>query len=117
MKGLEHQVSGRTGRVSDALRLLAERLPSGAVIPVVREDLLDLIGGSQSFPMADLTVEQVAHILNRKPSTVRGWCNSGQLSAYRLNGREYRVTSQSLESYQSGQRGGQPRGLGAWKTR
>ncbi len=71
----------------------------------------------------DLTVEQVAEKLGRAPSTVRDWIRAGRLRAYKMMGREYRITPAALEEFiESERRGGAPasvRGrtvrLNAWR--
>lgn len=53
----------------------------------------------------DLTVAQVAEMFGRSPQTVRGWIRQGELEAYQLNNREYRVTRAALQGYQERARG------------
>lgn len=49
----------------------------------------------------DLTVADVAKFFGRTPQTVRGWIREGMLVAYKLNGREYRITRAAVEEYQA----------------
>jgi hypothetical protein len=115
------------------LRALAEALPPGSAIPVPREWLLELLGDpeplqtSATTVAADLTAAQVARIIGRKPSTIRGWLETGLLEGYKLNGREWRVTPMAVEAFQARQRNGKRsegsgpgdrpvRGLGDWRS-
>lgn len=74
----------------ERLRQAAELLPAGASVTVSREALLEALGGAAAVadvcsPPGDLTVDEVATALHRKPSTVRGWLEAGRfLGAYRL---------------------------------
>jgi excisionase family DNA binding protein len=52
----------------------------------------------------DMTVEQVAVRVGRRPSTVRGWCATGILEGYRLNGRDWRIPRAALADFQRRQR-------------
>jgi excisionase family DNA binding protein len=53
---------------------------------------------------------QVAEIFQRSPQTVRDWINARRLRAYKLNGREYRITRAAVEEYLEQQRNGEPNG-------
>ena len=57
-------------------------------------------------PLADLTVDDVARLFGRQPSTIRGWIRKGSLRAYKFNGREYRIPRSAIEELQ---RAGQER--------
>jgi excisionase family DNA binding protein len=110
--------------------LLLEALPDEALVPVgfVRR-LLAERAAEQPDPVADLSVADVAAAFGRKTSTVRGWCTSARLPAYKLNGREWRVTREALRAYQDAQRAasaaparsrprrpGREAGLGSWRA-
>jgi excisionase family DNA binding protein len=69
----------------------------------VRE-LIATMETDDTEPLADLSADQVAKALGRCPSTIRGWCASGQLQGYKLRGREWRVTREALRAYQDAQR-------------
>ena len=91
-----------------ALRTLAQAFPAGAVVPVPKEWLLELLGeGDGEAPVEiDLTVGQVAQRFSRRPSTVRGWCEANLLpGAYRNRGREWRIPAEALRAFQQQQRG------------
>lgn len=85
---------------------MIEPMPEGAAItlPVdwLRAVLADIpkIGGSPDF-VADLTVEDAADKIGRRPSTVREWCRTGALEAYKLNDRDWRITRDALDAFQS----------------
>lgn len=94
-----------------ALAAVAERLPAGSVVPVVREDLLALLAETPAaepgVPPADLTVTELAARYGRKRSTVRRWIERGDFpGAYRLFEREWRVTLRAVTAFDAGQRGG-----------
>lgn len=96
------------------LRELAERLPPGGGVMLPRETVLELCGAVVEVG-DDFTVAQLAERLGRKPSTVRGWCDSGELpGAYRLNGREWRIPPAVIEAFLAGQR---PSGEGKRRRR
>lgn len=77
-----------------------------AEVEHIRDDLREL--GCQepeaASPPADMTLMEVAEKLRRSVSTVRGWCASGELQAYKLMGREWRVTPEALEAFLETQR-------------
>ncbi|MGK7312554.1 MAG: helix-turn-helix domain-containing protein [Candidatus Longimicrobiales bacterium M2_2A_002] len=87
----------------DRLRKLVEALPPGSSATLPRDQLAEWIEAEEPEPLADLTVEDVAGIMDRAPSTVRGWCHDGKLRAYRLNGNEWRIPHEALREYQRGQ--------------
>ena len=67
--------------------------------------VLELLSAVPEAPeRADLTVLQVAERFGRAASTVREWIASGRLEAYRLRGREYRVTRGALEAFEKNER-------------
>lgn len=84
-----------------ALRDLLEELPDDALLPAgwVRELLVerDVDAGDD---LVHLTVDDAARLLGRSASTVRAWCASGRLDAYKLAGREWRITHESLRAFQ-----------------
>jgi Helix-turn-helix domain len=89
----------------EALRTYAEALPAGTVVPVLREVILELLGGARDHtaataPPSDLTVGDVARQFNRRPATVRGWCEEGVFpGAYHFRGREWRIPPAALETF------------------
>jgi excisionase family DNA binding protein len=98
--------------VEAALRVMVDQMPAGAMITLPVDWLRVRLGIASDAPpretaaeaIADLSVEEVASLMKRKPSTVRGWCASGALEAYRLQGRDWRVTRASLRAFQDRQR-------------
>jgi excisionase family DNA binding protein len=62
--------------------------------------------GEGDKPLVDYTVAQVADMFQRSPQTVRDWIHSGRLGAYKLNGREYRITQAAVEDFIEQQRNG-----------
>ena len=73
-------------------------------------------------PLKDLSVADVAEIVGRSESTVRGWLAAGELRGYKLNGRDWRVTREGLREYRDAQRrqdGRLPAGdvdIGEWRN-
>jgi excisionase family DNA binding protein len=117
----------RSVLLPDGFRAYVESLPAGTAVPVVREQLLELLPTTGSRPTEgepDLTVAEVGQRFKRSASTVRYWITAGKLDAYKFEGRELRVTPAALAAFESRQRMGprtQPRrrggpvDLGAWK--
>jgi hypothetical protein len=108
-----------------AYRALVEQLPAGVMVPVAREELLELLSGAgvvmvgkEPAPpsrVADFSVREVAEQFGRAGSTVRGWCEAGLLpGAYRARGRQWRIPPAAIHAMQetdamrfrAGQRGG-----------
>jgi excisionase family DNA binding protein len=86
-------------------RQLLDELPDDALLPVafVRE-LLAQNAVDDSDPLADLSVQDAAKVFDREPSTIRAWCASGSIQAYKLNSREWRIPREALRAYQDRQR-------------
>lgn len=59
-------------------------------------------------PAGDLTVDEVAAHFQRSPSTVRGWCSRGELRAYKLNRRDWRIPRPAIREYEEAQREPEP---------
>ena len=97
--------------LGDRLRTWAETMdPEGAVTVSVRW-LRDELGlsvrdpGVAPEPIGDMTAQEVAAEVGRAVSTVRGWCCSGMIeNAYKLNGREWRVSRAALLRFRDSQR-------------
>ena len=83
-------------------------MPPGSLVPVewVLSQLsaAPAVGESERRACGDLTVEEVAARMHRKPSTVRGWCSAGILRSYKLQGRDWRVTEDALREFVQAQR-------------
>lgn len=83
------------------LALLLAELPDDALVPVrwLRVHL-QVPAVTPNDALVDLSCEEVAKQLGRKPSTIRGWAASGVLPrCYRLRGREYRIPQSSLAEF------------------
>ena len=78
------------------LRSALEGLPDDAQVPVrwVRALL-----GSDSEDLVDLTLTDIAEKTGKAESTVRGWCASGELRGYKLNGKQWRVPASALRDF------------------
>jgi excisionase family DNA binding protein len=97
------------------LHEMVAALPDTASITVPVATVREWLQGSQVPKMiaptfvADLTADEIAQALGKKPSTVRGWLNAGQIpDAYKLNGKEWRVPVEALNAFQGSQRESQP---------
>lgn len=90
------------------LRDIIRELPDEALVPVgwVRPLVAETAASAgDDHELADLTAPDVARILERAPSTIRGWCASGAIEgAYRLRGREWRIPRDALRRYQDAER-------------
>jgi excisionase family DNA binding protein len=93
-----------------ALRLVADALPAGTSVPVLREHLLELLGGTPEAPAhvtqpADCTVAEVASRFGRDASTVRLWIRQGLLpGAYLFRRREWRIPAAAVAEYEARER-------------
>lgn len=56
-------------------------------------------GGTPNEPPKDLTLEQVASVLNVHVQTVRKLVTSGALKGYKVTERDWRVTQKELDKY------------------
>src|SRR5713101_1465588 len=109
--------------LAERLRELAERLPSGGSLTLTRDGLLTLAAsdGDQAdqavAPQADFTVAELAARFHRSASTVRDWCEHGRFeSAYKLNGRDWRIPQAAVDTFLAEQRGEKHvSSLGAWR--
>lgn len=120
----------------DRLRAMCETALPGTLIPVdsLRAVLNEVTEAPVPIPRlggGDLTVEEVAERMHRKPSTIRGWLSAGTLRGYKLQGRDWRVSQEALREFVQAQRDAatrmgesrsvRPRGragavdLGAWR--
>ena len=90
------------------LRVLADAVPPGGSVSLpadwLREELAAIDAGRCAVG-DELTVDLVAVRLRRAPSTVRGWCEAGELpGAYRLRGREWRIPARALDAFLTAER-------------
>ena len=82
------------------LQLLADTLPESGAVTFTRADLLTMLAGEGGIPTntdergagEDYTVKDIADKERRSPNTVRTWIRTGELRAYLLNDRDYRVS-------------------------
>lgn len=91
------------------LLAMVTAMPSGSAVTLPVDWLRDQLDSGSPPADAitfepDLTVDEVASKLHRRPSTVRNWCQQGRLEAYRLHGREWRISPAALVAYQQRQR-------------
>lgn len=93
----------KTPSLADAIRAL----PDAALVPVgwVRERLQEAPAPAQEAMEVDLTVGEASSLFGRSASTVRAWCQSGDLpGAYLLRGKQWRIPRESLKRFQERQR-------------
>ncbi len=95
-------------------RLVAElqALPPGSLVP--RDWILGRLADHPPAPGApfpvpapavDLTVDNLATLFGKRPSTVRAWIERGDFpGAYKLHGKEWRVPPSALDAFQQTQR-------------
>ena len=122
--------------IVEVLQEMVAPMPAGAAVVLPVDWLRSTLDTAFNQPApavrhgqssSDLSVIEVAKMVGRKPSTVRGWCAAGQLDGYRLNGRDWRVTHAALQAFLQGQRKGtEPAtrterrratlALGAWRS-
>ena len=51
------------------------------------------------MPVRDMTIRQVADMLQTHPQTVQRWIREGRLDAYRVGDRILRITPEALEAF------------------
>lgn len=125
---------GNTMTLHERLRQIIEPLPPGASVVLPRDAIEQWLDSEDAYQLPaeadsviiDLTIRQVASLMGKKESTVRGWLNAGAMpGAYKLHGREWRIPREELRRFQERQRvgtGPEPRGtsrppvLGAWRS-
>jgi excisionase family DNA binding protein len=92
--------------ILDDLQRLAALLPDGVGLTLPKDLLLELLAAEATgAASADLTTRELAERLHRAPSTIRGWLEEGRLpGAYKLNGRDWRVPAEAVETFLAGQR-------------
>lgn len=120
----------------DALRALVDASPADAMITVPKPWLSELlaeplpVGQGEGTALAvDLTVQDVATQFKRGASTIRTWCERGDLpGAYRNRGREWRIPASAIEAMQREQarrhvtprattsRNGKPTDISSWRS-
>ncbi len=91
-------------RLHERIRQMIEALPDSASVTLDVETLKGWLHDEPDGIERDLTVDDVAAFFRRSPTTVRAWCRTGTLPAYKLNGGEYRITAHSVKEYQNRQR-------------
>ncbi len=83
-------------------------MPPGTLVP--RDWLLDRLSGAEpaqnaSTALVDLTIQDLAKMFGKRPSTVRAWVERGDFAgAYKLHGKEWRVPADSVREFQEQQR-------------
>ncbi len=102
-----------------------QALPPGSLVP--REWVLSLVADPDeaNAPSAappstvDLTVEALADMFGRRPSTVRSWIERGDFpGSYKLHGKQWRVPTDAVDAFQQTQRAARcGSGLAAWRRK
>jgi len=88
---------------------------------VPRDWLLEQLSSSpapsESLALVDLTIGDLGRLFGKRPSTVRAWVERGDFpGAYKLHGKEWRVSASAVKAFQDRQRRtkSDPR-LSAWR--
>jgi transposase len=64
-----------------------------------------MVQGAPSASLVDLTIQEVATMFGKRPSTMRAWVERGDFAgAYKLHGKEWRVPVDSVRQFQAQQR-------------
>jgi excisionase family DNA binding protein len=96
--------------ITAQLKAIVDGMPPGSSVSLPVDWLRALLAEAEregEAPEEYLTLAQVAERVGRAESTVRTWCNRGQLEgAFRLNGRDWRVPSGALSKWLSRQQEG-----------
>jgi len=71
---------------------------------MLAREIQQAANGSDPKPQADLSTAEIARMFTKSPQTVRDWIGKGLLEAYRFQGREWRVTPESLQKFIGEQR-------------
>lgn len=98
-----------------------EALPPGSLVP--RDWILGLVIEVEASPApgapttVDLTVEVVAELFGRRPSTIRSWIERGDFpGSYKLHGKQWRVPPAAIDAFQRTQQTAKRSSdLGAWR--
>ncbi len=92
--------------ILERLRAIVEAVPSGGSVTIPRDWLAAELEPLLPAPVSDdLTIAQVALRLGRAPTTIRGWCERGELrGAYRFRAREWRIPPAALEAFLASER-------------
>ena len=87
-------------RLAERIQRMIDGCPEGSSVTLSVDSLRAWLDDQGHGLEADLTVEDVAAFFRRSPVTVRSWIRHGKLRAYKLNGRDYRITRAAVEQYQ-----------------
>ncbi|PYP55500.1 MAG: hypothetical protein DMD40_13315 [Gemmatimonadetes bacterium] len=83
-------------------------MPPGTLVPRdwLLEQLSDtLVQGAPSASFVDLTIQELATMFGKRPSTVRAWVERGDFpGAYKLHGKKWCVPAGSVQEFQVRQR-------------
>lgn len=121
------------GTAPAAVRLVTElqALPPGSLVP--RDWILGRLAAHEpardaplpgTAPTVDRTVNDLAALFGKRPSTVRAWIERGDFpGSYKLHGKEWRVPPVALDAFQQAQRArsatphaGVKADLAAWRS-
>lgn len=89
----------------EVLAAMIEPMPEGSSVTLPVEWIrrhFEEDGGISTAeePIADLTANEFAELLGRKPSTIRGWLGAGEIpEAYHFRGREWRIPRAAARRY------------------
>lgn len=107
------------------LASVVEGMPEGASVSLPVDWIRSLLEEEPEAGVPELLdLEEVAEIVGRAVSTVRTWCNTGELEgAFKLRGREWKVPREALRRFLEEQGSERPDptpsgpvDLGSWRT-
>lgn len=91
-------------KLSDRIKQIVDVMPKDGSVILPVKDLWSWL--EESGPVGfdpDLTVKEVADLYGKTPCTVTAWIRAGDLRAYKLNGKEYRISAKALEEFRDRQ--------------
>ena len=91
-----------------ALREIVRHMPAEGSVSLPVSWLKELLAEGVEPGTRLLTLEEASEVVNRSPSTIRTWANTGQLDgAFKLQGRSWRIPASAIESLIERQQSGQ----------
>lgn len=95
------------------------------MVTLSKEFILEVVE-SLGTSRRDLTVIEAAEHFGRSPSTIRSWIGQGHMRAYKLRGRQLRITAAAVAEFEENERAGKRAAkvsphskvahLGAWRS-
>ena len=92
-------------KLTERIRKMIDGIPGGSSVVLPVSEVRTWLDEHGPGLDQDLTVQEVGELFHRSPVTIRSWIRDGRLRAYRLQGREYRITTSALKDFQEDERG------------